>query len=377
MTCSGVDVESGKPIEISFDEAIRFVREPDSAPSDVYLAPGFIDIQVNGFAAVDYNDPATPHDDIARSLQALFATGLTRFYPTVITGAPDDMVAALRNLSRAKDALPDGDAMDGFHVEGPHICPEEGPRGAHPRRWVRAPDLDEFRRWQEATDGRVRIVTLSPEWPDAPHYIEKIVEAGVIAAIGHMQAGTAQIADAVAAGATLSTHLGNGAHALLRRHPNYVWDQLAEDRLMADFIVDGIHLDAAFLKVAMRAKTVERAVLITDAAAPAGASPGRYRLGEQDVDHTPDGRVVLAGTERLAGSALRMDRGVDNLMRLANLSLRDAVRMATTNAAKGGGVPRRKGGLIPGDRADFVQFRLNPTVEVIATYISGRKVFAS
>src|SRR5437764_7194629 len=146
---------------------------------------------------------------------------------------------------------------------------------------------------------------------------------------------------------------------------------------MADFIVDGIHLDAAFRKVAMRAKTVERAVLITDAAAPAGASPGRYRLGEQDVDHTPDGRVVLAGTERLAGSALRMDRGVDNLMRLANLSLRDAVRMATTNAAKGGGVPRRKGGLLPGDRADFVQFRLNPTVEVIATYISGRKVFAS
>src|SRR3954469_20008293 len=329
MTCSGVDVEFGKPIEISFDEAIRFVREPDSAPADVYLAPGFIDIQVNGFAAVDYNDPATPHDDIARSLQALFATGLTRFYPTVITGAPDDMVAALRNLSRAKDTLPDGDAMEGFHVEGPHICPEEGPRGAHPRRWVRPPDLDEFRRWQEATDGRGRIVTLSPEWPKAPAYIEKIVEAGVIAAIGHMQAGTAQIAEAVAAGATLSTHLGNGAHALLRRHPNYVWDQLAEDRLMADFIVDGIHLDAAFLKVAMRAKTVERAVLITDAAAPAGASPGRYRLGEQDVDHTPDGRVVLAGTERLAGSALRMDRGVDNLMRLANLSLRDAVRLAT------------------------------------------------
>jgi N-acetylglucosamine-6-phosphate deacetylase len=377
MTCSGIDVESGIPIEVSFDESIVSVRKTDAVPGDIYLAPGFIDIQVNGFAAVDYNHPATPDEDIARSQQALFATGVTRFYPTVITGPPDDMVAALRNLSRAKDTLPDGDAIDGFHVEGPHICPEEGPRGAHPRQWVRPPDLDEFHRWQEATGGRVRIVTLSPEWPEAPRYIEKIVDAGVIAAIGHMQAGTAQISDAVAAGATLSTHLGNGAHTLLRRHPNYIWDQMADDRLMADFIVDGIHLDAAFLKVAMRAKGLDRAVLITDAAAPAGASPGRYRLGDQEVEHTPDGRVVLAGTERLAGCALRMDRGIDNLMRLANLSLCDAVRIATINPAKAGGVPRRKSGLVAGDRADFVQFRLNPAIEVIATYISGRKVFGS
>src|SRR5437763_17017632 len=113
-----------------------------------------------------------------------------------------------------------------------------------------------------------------------------------------MQAGTAQTADAVAAGATLSTHLGNGAHTLLRRHPNYIWDQLAEDRLMADFIVDGIHVDAAFLKVALRAKTLDRALLVTDASAPAGAAPGRHRLGQQEVDHTPDGRHALAATQR-------------------------------------------------------------------------------
>jgi N-acetylglucosamine-6-phosphate deacetylase len=376
-TCSGVDVETGNPIEISFDEAVLSVRRAGGIADGTYIAPGFIDIQVNGFAAVDYNNPATPHEDIARSLQFLFATGVTRFYPTVITGAPADMVAALGNLSRARDTLPDGDSMDGFHVEGPHICAEEGPRGAHPRQWVRPPDLDEFRRWQDATGGRVRIVTLSPEWPEAPRYIEKITSEGVVAAIGHMQATTGQIDDAVAAGATLSTHLGNGAHGLLRRHPNYIWDQLADDRLMADFIVDGIHLDAAFLKVAMRAKTIDRAVLITDAAAPAGSNPGRYRLGEQDVEHTADGRVVLAGTERLAGSALRMDRGVDNLMRLATLSLREAVCTATTNAARAGAVPRRQRGLVPGDRADFVQFRRNPTVEVIATYISGRRVFAA
>jgi N-acetylglucosamine-6-phosphate deacetylase len=378
MKCSGVDVKSGRAVEITAEDGRISGRSERVEPArDVYLAPGFIDIQVNGFAGVDYNCPQTPLADIARSLDALFASGVTRFYPTVITGPREDMLAAVRNLSRARTALPNGEAIEGLHIEGPHICPEEGPRGAHPRDCVRPPDFDEFRRWQEAADGRVRIVTLSPEWPEAPAYIQKITAAGVVAAIGHTQATSAQLADAVAAGATLSTHLGNGSHTLLRRHPNYIWDQLADDRLMADFIVDGIHIDANFLKVALRAKTMERAVLVTDASSPAGAPPGRYRLGGQDVDHTPEGRVVLAGTDRLAGSALSMNRGVDNLMRLAQLSLANAVRLATTNAAKAGAVPGRTEGLAPGERADFVQFRLNPGIEVLATYVSGRQVYAA
>jgi N-acetylglucosamine-6-phosphate deacetylase len=373
-TCCGVDCESGRPLTVAFGETIESVTP--AGASDGFLAPGFIDLQVNGFAGVDYNDPMAPLDEIARSIHALFATGVTRFYPTVITGAPDEMAASLRNLSRAKDELPNGDAMEGFHVEGPHICPEEGPRGAHPKRWVRPPDLDEFRRWQDAAAGRIRIVTLSPEWPEAPRYIERIVAEGVVAAIGHTNAGRAQLDAAVAAGATLSTHLGNGAHGTLRRHPNYLWDQLAEDRLMASFIVDGIHIDASFLKVALRAKTVGRAVLVTDAVMPAGAAPGRYSLGQQEVDHTADGRVVLAGSDRLAGSALRMDRGIDHLMHMAGLPLADAIRMATVNAARAGAVTGRTGGLSAGERADLVEFRLNPGVEIAATWLSGRRVYA-
>jgi N-acetylglucosamine-6-phosphate deacetylase len=164
----------------------------------------------------------------------------------------------------------------------------------------------------------------------------------------------------------------------MRRHPNYIWEQLAEDRLMADFIVDGIHLPPSFLKVALRAKTVDRAVLITDAAAPAGCPPGRYQLGEQAVELTADQRVMLVGQERLAGSALRMDRGVENLMRIAGLSLADAVRMATTNAARAGHVPGRMAGLAAGERADIVQYRFNPAnvkITIEATYLSGSKVF--
>ena len=256
------------------------------------------------------------------------------------------MRGALENLARAKDTLPLGKAMDGFHVEGPHISPEDGPRGAHPRRWVRPPDLEEFRRWQDAARGNIRLVTLAPEWPEAPAYIEALVAQGVVISIGHTGADTRQLADAVSAGATMSTHLGNGAHSILRRHPNYIWEQLAEDRLTASFIVDGIHLPQSFLKAAVRAKGVSRSVLVTDASAPAGAKPGRYALGEQEVDLTADNRVVLAGQDKLAGSALRMDHAVQNVMRLVGLPLADAVTMATTNPARVGG-PRPAAGLGP------------------------------
>jgi len=376
MKCFGHNALGGFAVEMEFGETIASLREVPDHSSTNWLAPGFIDLQVNGFAGVDYNNPRTPPEEIARSIQALFSTGVTRLYPTVITGSPADMIAALVNLARARETVEGGEAIDGFHVEGPHISVEDGPRGAHPRQWVRPPDYEEFRRWQEAAGGRLRIVTLAPEWPEAPRYIERIAADGVVAAIGHTAATATQIADAVAAGATLSTHLGNGAHQMLRRHPNYIWEQLAEDRLMADFIVDGIHLDASFLKAAIRAKTVERAVLVTDASAPAGAAPGMYRLGEQEVELTPEGRVVLAGTDRLAGSALRMNRGVENLMRLAGVTLGEAVRMATANAARAGKVPARAAGLATGERADFVQFRLDGArVEVTGTWMSGRRVF--
>src|SRR5438309_1236179 len=130
MTCSGVDVDSGSPVEVAFHDTIDSVT-PAAVPTGTYLAPGWIDIQVNGFAGVDYNQPGVAHEEIARSLEVLFSTGVTRFYPTVITGPPQDMERALRNLARARESVPGGEAMDGFHVEGPHICPEDGPRGAH------------------------------------------------------------------------------------------------------------------------------------------------------------------------------------------------------------------------------------------------------
>jgi N-acetylglucosamine-6-phosphate deacetylase len=374
--CAGLDALSGAPVTISFDRWIDSVELGPAEPGR-YLAPGWIDLQVNGFAGVDYNCPDTPHEDIARSIRVLFSSGVTRCLPTVITGGPEDMAGALRNLADARERLREGVAIEGFHVEGPHISPEDGPRGAHPKRWVRRPDVHEFHRLQEAARGLIRLVTLSPEWPEAPRYIEALTAEGVVVSIGHTKATAAQLTDAVSAGATMSTHLGNGAHSVLPRHPNYLWEQMAEDRLAAGFIVDGIHLPLCFLKVALRAKGIERSILVTDASSPAGAAPGRYKLGEQEVDLTPDNRVVLAGQDRLAGSALRMERGIENLVRLCGLSLQDAVRMATLNPARVARIPARQQGLAPGERADVVEFRLDQgRIEVDRTWVGGELVFS-
>jgi len=359
-------------VEVEFGDSIQAVCAIAAAADLPFIAPGFVDIQVNGFAGVDFNNPAASQSEIARAVDTILSTGVTRCLPTVITGSPDDMLNCLRNLRAAQKQLP---AIAGFHVEGPHIGIEDGPRGAHPARWVRKPDIAEFHSWQEATDGNIRLVTLSPHWPDAPAYIRAVVQAGCAVSIGHTGATAEQITAAADAGATLSTHLGNGAHAIMRRHPNYIWDQLAEDRLSASFIVDGIHVGRAFLKSALRAKTPARAVLVTDASAPAGAAPGRYRLGEQDADLTPDGRVVLSGTDKLAGSALRMNDGVANAIRLGDLTLRQAIDAATVNPARIVGLEGGMRGLSPGERGDLVVFRfVDGAICLDEIYLSGHPI---
>ena len=362
LTRSGIDVLTGSPVEIDFDSLIRVVRPSDNW--EAYLSPGFVDIQVNGFAGVDYNSADTPRDEIVRSAEVIRSTGVSRFFPTVITGTADDMVRSLRNLALVRDP-----SIAGFHVEGPHLSPEDGPRGAHPLASIRPPDVEEYRRWQEASDGRICLVTISPHWQTAPEYVETLVKDGVTISIGHTHADSAQIADAVSAGATMSTHLGNAAHALIRKQPNYIWDQLADDRLTASFICDGIHVGGAFLKSAIRAKRVERTVLVTDASSPAGAQPGRYQLGQQAVDLTGDGRVVLAGTDRLAGSALKMIDAVRNVMRMAGLTLADAIRLATLNPAQAVNMTGRQKGFVVGERADFVI--LSKSLDVQETIVSS------
>jgi N-acetylglucosamine-6-phosphate deacetylase len=370
---SGIDITTGESVSIEFRKTIDAVRESDG-PGDHYISSGFIDLQVNGFAGFDFNDPALDLACIGTAFREMLATGVTRFLPTIITGPPDSMLDSLRNLSEGRRKLRFGGMIAGFHIEGPHIDADDGPRGAHPVQWVRPPDLAEFARWQDVTDGLIKLITLSPHWPEAPAYIEAVTKAGVVVSIGHTGATARQIAAAVDAGATLSTHLGNAAPGMIRKFPNCLWDQLAEDRLSASFIGDGIHLDDAFFLVSLRAKGIHRSILVTDAAAPAGATPGPYRLGELDVELTPDDRVVLAGTQKLAGSSLRMNRAISNVARIGKLCLRDAVQMATANPARLIGFDA---GLHPGAPADFVVFRATDPIQIEAVYFEGERVSTS
>ena len=377
MKCSGQSAVSGERIEIEFDTAIKNVDPLLTSHTEdvVFIAPGFVDLQVNGFAGVDFNSPSASHEEIDHALAALFSTGVTRVFPTVITGAPNAMLAALRNLAAARAALPRGHAIEAFHVEGPHISPADGPRGAHPKEWVRPPDFAEFQRWQDAAQGIVRLVTLSPEWPGAPRYIEQITELGVVAAIGHTRATPAQLRDAVAAGATLSTHLGNGAGSRTRSE-DFIEYQLSEPRLAASFIVDHHHLPDDFLRRALDLKGVDRSILVTDAVAPAMCEPGPYMLGSVPVELREDDRVTLRGGDRLAGSSLRMDRAIANVMSRAGVGLAQAVTMASTNPARVGRVPGRLRALQPGSRADLVRFRVDAgRVEVLETWLSGQRVY--
>jgi N-acetylglucosamine-6-phosphate deacetylase len=370
--------------EIRFSNVIESVDELITSPHmDEYLAPGFIDVQVNGFAGVDYNDPYASNEEIARSLRVMFSTGVTRCFPTIITGPPDLMAGALRNMARAKRSfesagMAEGTAIEAFHVEGPHISIEDGPRGAHPRDSVRPPDVDEFKRWQEAADGLVRLVTVSPEWPQTPSYIDALTRTGVVVSVGHTKATSEQIKAAVDAGATMSTHLGNGAHATLHKTNNYIWDQIAEERLSPSFILDGIHIPASFFRSAIRAKGVAHSVLVTDAVMPAMCKPGYYQLGTEEVELKADNRVVLRNQERLAGSSLRMDHAIGNAVRMGGISLLEGLAMATVNPARVCRVAGRQRGLAPGEKADLVRFRWNEAVSeltVVETIVAGETLF--
>ncbi len=341
------------------------------------LAAGFIDLQLNGYGGIDFNDAETTLEQIAELTCRVWRTGLTSFCPTVITESAEHISKCLSNIVRAADESPEfARAFIGVHLEGPFISTEDGPRGAHPRQHVCPPDWDQFRRWQDAAGGQIRLLTLSPEWPESCDFIERAAASGVIVAIGHTAATPMQISDAVKAGAKLSTHLGNGSHAKIDRHPNYIWEQLANDDLWASFIVDGHHLPPSVVKCFLRAKGIARSILVTDAIAAAGCPPGRYKLGNVETEVTETGRVCLPGTPYLAGSALEMHDAIGKTVEFSDATLDEALRMASANPAELFGLSEQ-GRVEVGQQADLVLFNWQEEsckMEVVATFVGGKLV---
>ncbi len=289
--------------------------------------PGFFDLQVNGFAGVDFNEPCTP-EQLQHAIAAMRATGVTQCLPTIITSSRAHFASCARGLVNFADP-----AIAGIHLEGPYIAPLDGARGAHPQAYVCDASIEDFKQRQDAAQGRIVLVTLAPEVPNALALIEYLVAENIKVAIGHTAATPEQIRAAIKAGATLSTHLGNGCANLLPRHPNFIWEQLAADELFASLIVDGHHLPAATVKAMVRAKTPARTILVTDAIAAAGCAPGLFELGGVTVELNAAGRVAEPGKPWLAGSSLAMNNAVAHTVRFTGLSIAQVLPLASAQPA--------------------------------------------
>jgi N-acetylglucosamine-6-phosphate deacetylase len=363
---------------------IRSIRPFSDEASDElpWIAPGFVDLQVNGYAGQAFSSADLTVEKVAAIARRMAEFGVTRFCPTTTTAGFDVLVHAMSTIAAACEQDADIDRrVLAIHLEGPYISLLDGPRGAHPIAHCRPPDWDEFSRLNDAARGRIRLITLSPEYDAAPAFIARAVKQDVVVSIGHTAATSGQIRAAVDAGASTSTHLGNGAHRQLPRHPNYLWDQLAEDRLTASLIVDGHHLPPEVVKSFWRAKTAERLVLVSDLSGLAGMPPGRYESELCDLEILDDGRLVIAGQRQLlAGASRPIGDGVANLMAFAGVDLKTAVDAASVRPAAllpaASAPDSAMAGLALGARGDLVLFDLVPgKLQVRQTLLGGESVW--
>jgi N-acetylglucosamine-6-phosphate deacetylase len=381
MIIQGVVPGKTGPLSIGVEGGRFFKTEPDQRSLHIdlggpesYLFPGFFDPQVNGFGGVDFNERTLDPERFEKAARSLASSGVTRFFPTLITASHERLLHQLKRISQALEgnAL-SGRMCPGIHLEGPYLNPEDGPRGAHSKVFIRNPQWDEILSYQEACSGRIRLITLAPETEGALPFIEKAVSEGIVIGIGHTNASEKILEDAVRAGARLSTHLGNGAHAILPRHRNPVQKQLSLDELVASIIPDGVHLPDYVVKNFVRTKGVDRILLTTDAMAGAAAPAGRYTLGDLEVDVGPDQVARLKDTPYLAGSTLTMDRAVENVMRFSGLDLPTVLRMTLQNGNRV--FPEAGGEIREGQSADFVLFEFKDRLVITSTWVHGERIY--
>lgn len=382
-TAAGFDPVNGRPVRIDIrDGKVQAVhvdcQDTGRATDQGWLVPGLVDLQVNGYGGHDVNGETLSPDTVLALAHAMLRVGVTTFLPTLITASEAQLTAALVAIQEARQRHPVvAHMVPGVHVEGPALEPSNGPRGAHPLAHVRPPSLDEFARWQAASGNVVGLVTLSPHWPQTAEYIAGVTAAGVHVALGHTQASADQIGAAVAAGARLSTHLGNGSHAQMHRRHNALWPQLANDALCAAFIADGHHLSADQLKVMLRAKGLERSLIVSDATALGGLAPGHYQASVGGpVILAADGHLTMDdGTgQYLAGAALPLIAGIATLVRSGGLSLAEAIPLATAHPGRWAG---GRGTLALGAAADLVRFEWDgvaPVPRVTGVWLQGQQM---
>lgn len=338
-----------------------------------YMGPGLIDLQVNGVNGIDFNDTSLTESDVADASRYLLSTGVTTFFPTVITNSEENTLKILKTIARACDADPFvNSCVGGIHLEGPFLSKTEGARGAHNEKYVKLPDWDLFNRFHEGSGNRVKIITLAPELAGSTDFVKRCREKNILVAIGHSNANSEQIESAVSAGASLSTHLGNAVPLMLPRHPNLIWDQLGQDSLYASIIADGFHLPNSFLKAVIRIKG-DRALLVSDATRFSGMAPGIYQthVGEEVV-LDEKGRLALNKNPRLlAGATKTLLEGIQYLVEQKLVPLDIAWKMGSIHPEK---LLGEREELLDGSR---VLFRIKNGKIIIERVIKdGRVVFS-
>lgn len=367
-----VEIKDGKIVQVT-----RLEKLPEGY-SEVYIAPGFIDNQVNGFANVTFalGGCELMPEGVLHVTKELWKYGVTTYLPTLTTNTRELL---LKHLSLLRDEMNDTNlygSIAGLHLEGPYISPEDGYRGAHPSKHIRLPDWDEFMEFQKASGNNILQVTVAPEIEGALDFITKCSQHGIIVALGHHNAPSEYVTAAIDNGTKISTHLGNGVASTINRHQNPFWAQLADDRLNISIICDEFHLPPEVISVFYKVKGTDRIILTSDVTSYGGLPPGNYRTAEgHSIQITEEGKLWNNDQNGLYGSVSAITKGVGHIMKVTGCSLGEAVQMATTNPAKLYNLNDR-GSLEPGKRADLILFTLEDfKVNIQKTWVKGRLVY--
>jgi N-acetylglucosamine-6-phosphate deacetylase len=381
----GLSYIDKRPVEVQIQDGkiqrIRSKRElSETTETPLYIAPGLIDNQVNGYASVSFGfgGGALTVEGVRKATEALWKEGVTTYFPTLTTNRHDILLANFTTLAKAVEDPELACSIPGYHLEGPYISPIDGYRGAHPKQFVRLPDWQEFMAYYQAANGKILQVSVAPELDGAMDFIRRCRDTGIKVALAHHNGTAKIIKEAVDEGAIVATHLGNGCANLINRHDNPLWPQLADDRLYASIICDGFHLRPEEIQVFYKAKGVDRILVTSDVTRFAGMTPGIYNTDDgKTIELTPEGMIRYPAQKVLAGSASPITKGVGHIMRVTGCSLENAINMASLNHARVYDLTDR-GQLQPGKRADLIVFSIKDSVlKIHQTYVAGKLVYSA
>lgn len=360
-------IEDGYVTSVASQREAEIPQGKILAFKDQALAPAYLDIHLHGSGG---HDVMEADDTALMAIEGMLASrGVAAYLPTTVTAAEDRTLRALEHLGKAmrKGVQPGRTTPIGIHLEGPFISCAK--RGVHPPEHLVAPSPEKLERYWEASGGTLRMLTIAPEIPGAIETIRHARQLGIRCSIGHSNATYEEATAGIAAGATHATHTFNAMRALDHRDPGILGAVLQHRELTADIIADGIHVHPSVVDLFIRAKGLDRAILITDAISATGMPEGRYDLGGLEVE-VKDERCQYNG--KLAGSVLTLERAIRNVMSFSKLNLQDALRLVTLNPALLIGMSEERGSLKPGSRADIVV--LTPEGQLVQTLLGGEVV---